>query len=171
VSATDNSSEQLSALDEVSKTLDGAEIDYWLFGGWAVDFYAGVITRAHDDIDLAVWLIDLPAIRSLLHKSGWRHAPDDDEDGGTGFERGHTRLELTFLVRDANGTVYIPVSDGRIEWSAEAFKSDVKELQGIRSRVIALDHLRLGKSFARDDPHDADKDRADFKVLTGLGDG
>jgi hypothetical protein len=27
---------------------------YWLFGGWAVDFHAGRVTRDHADIDLAV---------------------------------------------------------------------------------------------------------------------
>ena len=34
-------SQQLSALARVNDLLGQAEIAYWLFGGWAVDFYAG----------------------------------------------------------------------------------------------------------------------------------
>jgi hypothetical protein len=30
-----------------------------LFGGWAVDFYAGSVTRAHDDLDLAAVRLEL----------------------------------------------------------------------------------------------------------------
>jgi hypothetical protein len=29
------------------------DIAYWLFGGWAVDFHAGQVTREHGDIDIA----------------------------------------------------------------------------------------------------------------------
>jgi hypothetical protein len=46
--------EQLAALARIHELLDGQGIDYWLFGGWAVDFHAGLVTRAHDDLDIAV---------------------------------------------------------------------------------------------------------------------
>ena len=58
--------QQLSALARVSDLLDRAGVAYWLFGGWAVDFYAGSVTRAHDDLDLAVWLDDVPRIAESL---------------------------------------------------------------------------------------------------------
>ena len=57
---------QLSALSEVSRLLEEWAIDYWLFGGWAVDFYVGAVTRPHFDVDLAVWLADVPRIEALL---------------------------------------------------------------------------------------------------------
>jgi hypothetical protein len=69
------SDEQLGALRDVQEALDGAGIDCWLFGGWAVDFYAGEITRVHDDIDFAVWLDDHGRIVDLLAAAGWKHAP------------------------------------------------------------------------------------------------
>jgi hypothetical protein len=65
---------QLSALARVNELLEEAGIDYWLFGGWAVDFYVGSVTREHDDLDLAVWVADLPRIAELLRDDGWRHA-------------------------------------------------------------------------------------------------
>jgi hypothetical protein len=158
--------QQLSALARVHDLLKKAGIEYWLFGGWAVDFYAGSVTRAHDDVDIAVWLEDLPRIAELLEADGWRHSPHDDEDGGTGYEREGVRLELTYLVREG-GAVFTPLRDGRGAWSDDAFGTDVGELCGVRARLVSLAALARGKSSPRDDPDEAAKDRADFERLTG----
>jgi ribosomal protein S18 acetylase RimI-like enzyme len=158
-------SQQLRAISRVNELLAGAGIDLWLFGGWAVDFYAGSVTRAHDDVDIAVWLQDVPVISQLLETEGWRHAPSDDDDGGTGYERGTVRLELMYLVRDGDGRIFTPFHHGHATWSQEAFDNDVRELQGVRSRVMGLATLKGGKSAPRDDPEDAAKDRVDFDVL------
>jgi Aminoglycoside-2''-adenylyltransferase len=163
------SRQQLSALERVSDRLEKARIAYWLFGGWAVDFYAGSVTRRHDDVDLAVWLVDVPRIADLLQDDGWRHAPLDDEDGGTGYERRAVRLELTYLVRDGDGQIFTPLRHGRAAWSDEALGDDAGELRGVRSRLVGLAFLRHGKSSPRDDPEDAAKDRADFRQLSRLG--
>ena len=160
--------QQLSALARVTDALEEAGLDYWLFGGWAVDFYAGLITRVHDDLDLAVWLEDLPRIVELLQAEGWRHVPHDDEDGGTGYERGAVRLELTYLVRDADGRIFLPLRDRRVPWPEEALVDDVGELRGVRAHLVGLAFLMSGKSQPRDDPEDAAKDRADFTQLARL---
>jgi hypothetical protein len=149
----------------VSRRLDDAGIAYWLFGGWAVDFYAGSVTRLHDDVDIAVWLEDVPRIAELLERDCWRHAPDDDEDGGTGYEREGVRLELTYLARDGD-EVFTPLREGRGKWAPNALGSDVRELDGVRARLVALEPLRRGKSRPRDDPAEAAKDRADFERLS-----
>ena len=47
--------EQLSALRELTGQLADQALDYWLSGGWAVDFYVGHVSRPHGDIVLAVW--------------------------------------------------------------------------------------------------------------------
>jgi aminoglycoside-2''-adenylyltransferase len=46
--------EQLAALARLHEQLERHGIEYWLFGGWAVDFHAGSVTRPHDDLDIAV---------------------------------------------------------------------------------------------------------------------
>jgi Aminoglycoside-2''-adenylyltransferase/GrpB protein len=167
--ADELAAQQLSALARVSDLLEQVGIAHWLFGGWAVDFYAGSATRAHCDLDLAVWLEDLPRIAELLQDDGWRHAPFDDEDGGTGYEQGAVRLELTYLVRDSDGRVFTPLRNGQAAWPEETFADDVGELRGVRSRLLGLASLMHGKSSPRDDPEDAAKDRADFSRLSGLG--
>lgn len=159
---------QLDALEDVNTLLERAGVAYWLFGGWAVDFYAGAITRPHDDVDLAVWLHDVPQVTALLEGDGWRHAPSPDDDGGTGFERGPARLELTFLVREDDATIFTPLRDQRAPWPERAFADDVRELHGVRAHVIALEALTRGKSSPRGSRADTAKDRADFDVLSGL---
>ena len=165
----DRSHEQLNALAQIHESFERGGIAYWLFGGWAVDFYARSVTRSHDDVDIAVWLEDHDRIAELLASEGWSHAPEEDEDGGTGYERGAVRLELTFLVRGDDGGVYTPLRSGRAQWSPEAFKDDIAELRDVRARVVGFGALKSGKSRSRDDPAEAAKDRADFAILARLG--
>jgi hypothetical protein len=133
-----SSEAQLAALDDVARGFEGDGLDYWLFGGWGRDFHAGRETRPHGDVDLAVWLTDRPRMEELLLAAGWRHAPEPDEDGGTGFERAGVRLELTFLVRDGDGRACIQFDAGPAPW-AEKLGDDVRELRGVRARVLPLE--------------------------------
>jgi len=165
----DRSRKQLTALARVDGVLREARLEYWLFGGWAVDFHARLVTRDHDDLDIAVWLPDVDWIAELLEAEGWHHAPNADEDGGTGYERDGVRLELTYLVRADDGSVFTPLRDGRGSWSDEALGSDVIELSGTLSRVVALTSLTRSKSSPRTDPEDAAKDRADYRALRQIG--
>jgi hypothetical protein len=137
---------QLAALAETTLLLDGRGFDYWLFGGWAVDFHVGRVTREHSDIDLAVWLHEAEAVASLLRAHGWQHKPGPEEDGGTGYERGGVRLELTFIVSDGEGRVMVPLRNGPVAWSEEPLGSDARDLLGVSARVIAPALLEAGKS-------------------------
>ncbi len=161
-------SRQLAALASVDALFEQAGIEYWLFGGWAVDFHAGRVTRPHDDLDVAVWHEDLPRVSGLLDAAGWSHAPEPGEDGGTGFERDAVRLELTFLARDDAGRIVTPLRQGDAPWPDGAFADDVQVLQAVRTRVLGLSALTRGKSSPRDDPAEAAKDSADFDTLSGL---
>jgi hypothetical protein len=58
--------------------------------------------------------------------------------------------------------MFIPLRNGRASWSEDALADDVRELMGVRSRVVGLAALTRGKAAARDDPEEAAKDRADF---------
>jgi hypothetical protein len=162
--------QQLDALARVHELLDRHAIEYWLFGGWAVDFHAQSVTRAHADIDIAVWVDDHDRIAALLVADGWNHALEHDEDGYTGYERGAVRLELAFLARSEDGQVYTPLREGgRGAWPANAFGSDLAELRGVRARVISLGALKADKSEVRDDAVVAAKDRADVATLSRFG--
>ncbi len=157
--------DQLVALASIQALLDPLGIEHWLFGGWAVDFHAGRVSRPHEDLDLAVWLVDRDRIASLLATDGWRHAPEEGEDGYTGYRRQDVRLELAFLARGTNGDIYTPLKEGRATWPEASFGDDVAELRGVRIRLVSLNALKADKSEVRDDPQVAAKDRADLATL------
>lgn len=158
--------EQLAALTALDELLEHHGLDFWLFGGWAVDFWVGTVTRAHDDVDLAVWRDDYREIRRLLELEGWRYEPVDDEAIGAGFRLGTVLLELTFVVSDADGQIFIPFADEPGLWSTESFGAQRRELDGVTCRIVPRAFLLAGKTVPREDEPDAAKDRADFAVLS-----
>jgi hypothetical protein len=161
-------SDQFVALSRIHQLLEAQGIEYWLFGGWAVDFHAGLVTRSHDDLDIAVWLKDYEQVAALLVANGWKHAPDEHEDGYTGYERGSVRVDLAFLARTQDGQVYTPLREGRAAWADGAFENDVAELLGVPARVISLCALTADKAEVLDDPIVTAKDRTDLATLFGL---
>ena len=49
---------QTAALAGAADALDSAGLEHWFFGGWAVDLWVGRLTRAHDDIDVLVGVVE-----------------------------------------------------------------------------------------------------------------
>jgi hypothetical protein len=168
MSAGAKSAARLRTIGWLDVLLAEQGIDYWLFGGWAVDFHAGRVTRDHADIDVAVWAADLTRIGTLLEAEGWAHAPEPEEEGYTGYERGDTRLELAFLARDDGGTICTPLREGRGDWPTGSFGDAQADVDGVVARVVGLTSLIEDKSGPRLDPAVAAKDRADVAVLISL---
>jgi hypothetical protein len=160
-----NASSQLAALADLDHQLQLRQIVYWLFGGWAVDFHAGRVTRSHDDLDIAVWWDDRDRVAVLLQSRQWMHRPDAGEDGYTCYERDGVRLEVAFVARDPHGIVYTPLINGRGECPLAAFGDDVRHLLGVRARVVSREALIADKSVARDGSLTEVKDRADLLSL------
>lgn len=148
------------------RALDTAGIDHWLFGGWAVDFWVGSVTRPHDDIDVAAWRADYDAIREALTTTGWRHTPTDNDVVGTRYTLGTVVLEITFVEKDSVGQVLIPIPEHPVVWTREPFGDWRRTLDGTSARVIPLELLGDGKSRPREVPEEAAKDRADFEALS-----
>lgn len=161
--------EQLAAIASLDELLTREGIEYWLFGGWAVDFQAGRITGPHDDVDIAVWARHVGRVATFLARSGWRHTPDAGEDGYTVFERDGVRLELAFLD-SGDGEIFTPLSaGGRGEWPDGAFEHEIAHLGGARAYVVSLHALKADKSVVRSDPIVAAKDAADVAALARFG--
>jgi hypothetical protein len=160
--------EQLTAISSLSSVLDQHAVDYWLFGGWAVDFCVGAVTREHADIDVAAWRGDYDTIRGVLEAAGWRHTPVTDEVVGTRYMFGSALVEFTFVVAGDDGSIVIPMPHQPIVWSRQPFGNERRNLLGVTSRTIPLTLLKAGKSAPRDSEAEAAKDRADFHALSGL---
>jgi Aminoglycoside-2''-adenylyltransferase len=51
---------------------DRISAEICLRGGWATDFFIGVVTRDHQDVDRFAWAADAPAITEALKQDGSR---------------------------------------------------------------------------------------------------
>ena len=56
---------------QVAQLLRDAGVPWWIAGGWALDLFMGRQTRAHTDIEIAVFRQDVDAVRR--HLRGWEH--------------------------------------------------------------------------------------------------
>ena len=169
--STESVDDQLAAIGSLSQVLDTAGIEYWLFGGWAVEFWVGEVTRPHDDIDIAAWRNDSDSIRSALTAAGWEHTPTAEDLVGTRYQRGLARVELTFVEPGEAGAVVVPLPSGPVTWSSHPFGDVRAHLRGVTCRTIPLTVLTDGKSSPREGAVEGAKDRADFDALSRLIDG
>ena len=159
--------EQLAAISSLDDLLDQHAIEYWVFGGWAVDFWVGAVTREHADIDVAAWRHDYDTIKAALEGGGWRHTPTPTDAVGTRYQWRSAEVEFTFVDAGHDGTVVIPLEDP-VVWSTDPLGDVRRELLGVSCRVIPLALLRSGKSLARQGAVEGAKDRADFTALSAL---
>jgi lincosamide nucleotidyltransferase A/C/D/E len=63
---------------EIVGALSGADVRWWLAGGWGVDALAGAQTRRHKDLDLVVERADYQTALAVLHRRGFRPVPETD---------------------------------------------------------------------------------------------
>lgn len=63
---------QLRVLGEIRTICKMIEINFWLRGGWAIDFLLGKITRLHEDIDLITWVHHREHLEDELVKAGYQ---------------------------------------------------------------------------------------------------
>jgi hypothetical protein len=157
--------DQLAAIAELDQLLTQHRLPYWLFGGWAVDFHLGRVTREHADIDLVVWLADRSRLAALLSDARWSHRPDVGEDGYTCYHRRGVRLEIAFLSRDGEGHIYTRLETGRGEWPPDSFGTAVAQLDGVHASLVSRESLVIDKSVTRTDAVTSAKDRSDVANL------
>jgi hypothetical protein len=103
-SSADPTAVQLSLIQDLTTVLRAARIPHWLFGGWAVDFLLGEITRPHSDVDLILWRRDVPVLRQILVERGYteRPSPSGPELDARFCKEGEL-VELMFLHEQEDG--------------------------------------------------------------------
>ena len=136
---------QLAAIGELHDELAQQGIPHWLFGGWAVDFHVGRVTRQHDDLDVAVRAADSSRVHEVLARTGWELI--DEAAGYRTYQRNDVKVDVAWVDDDESG------------WPPDAFGKDTLELHGCRMNVISRPALLADKSAAlgdaAKDAHDA----------------
>ena len=102
--------------EQVRDRLRELSARWWIAGGWALDLFIGRATRAHTDIEIAVFRDDLAAVRRALAgwelfvaESGaftpWREGEPLPKSAHELWcrERGHQAWQLEILVEERSG--------------------------------------------------------------------
>jgi lincosamide nucleotidyltransferase A/C/D/E len=149
---------------EIYSELERLGVLIWIDGGWAVDALVGHVTRAHDDLDIAVGSESIPSLRQFLTKHGYRNTAAEDA------------TDWNFVTQDAAGNkidVHVVVFDkqrgvhaepvGGIAYPAGSLTGEGVLLgQHVRCvRADALFHFKLSYP-------PRDKDREDVAALAAL---
>src|SRR4051794_11655311 len=115
-----NVSRYMEELYEALRVMSGFDRPWFVAGGWAIELYLGRVSRAHKDVDIAVFRED--QLELQRHLAGWRLCK---ADGGElrpwvegefirlpvntiwawrpGSERGDDQADLEFLLDERAG--------------------------------------------------------------------
>ena len=125
------------ALIDLLRLLQSAEIEVWLDGGWAVDAALGEQTRPHKDVDIILRVSDVPRLREILKRQGFKA-----KDGGTEFNfvlADHSGLEVDVhaIIFDQDGNGVYRMENGS-DWIFPAAGFSGKGVvQGVRVRCLS----------------------------------
>ena len=133
---------QFDLICELDLLLGKAQIDYWLRGGWALDFLQGEITRSHSDIDLAVWKRDASRLRVCLSTAGYKFERDIGVQ--IDFTKAGQELSVVFIAVDAAGRVFTPDVADWI-WHETALDHPPCQLNGLSCCILSPQHLLAEK--------------------------
>ena len=131
---------QATAIVDWARRLDAAGIEYWLFGGWAVDYHAGRVTRFHEDVDFVIWTRDHEAVIEMLRAADF--APLRPP---LAFIRSGVEFEITLIERAQDGAIVTPGFEDW-PWDAGTFGDEVRALNGYPVRVVSVAGLLAVKT-------------------------
>lgn len=94
----------LKAIDDLTQALSTHALPHWLFGGWAIDFHLGMVTRPHDDIDIIVWASDTTKVMTVLQQSAFALHTITPEH--ISFEKYNERIDISFIERNPEVTLW-----------------------------------------------------------------
>jgi hypothetical protein len=165
---------QLELISEIRDALDSRGVAWWLFGGWAMDFHLGRVSRDHSDIEVFVWKSDAQAVREALLEGGflapWGLHPDE----GQPFLKDGQEVGVTYLERDGNGRIATPGRWADWPWVDGAFDGARCRIGELEAPVMSVRGLLEMKENFEKHPHGSPrraKDEADIATLRNLLEG
>jgi len=164
----DATSAQLRVINKLAAALDGAGVAWWLFGGWAMDFHAGDVTRPHDDIEVFVQAGDAERARAAVVERGYAVPAVMHPEEGQTFLKDGVEVGAWYLERDTSGAAHVPGRWASWRWPAAWFEAPRRRIGDVEAPVLALDGLLEMKQRFAEQPHGAplrEKDIDDIERL------
>ena len=159
---------QLQLIGDVTELLTARRVPHWLFGGWAVDFAVGHVTREHSDVEIIVWRRDLDAVHGLLAELGFD--AHEREEWCVDYRRSADGelLMVSLLAHNDAGQTITPGPFAGWPWPESAFQGPPGQLGDVAVPMITADEQARVKEFyfgaATGDPPRR-KDVEDIAVL------
>lgn len=158
----------LDIIAETAELLDAAEIKVWLWGGWAVDFLVGRVTRRHRDIDFLVDETVSPRVGACLAPHGYhrRIGVLEDERGlWPVFRRRRRDISFAPIRREPSGAIVTPGRFHDQPWVPGAFAASRQMLEGVSAFVVSAEALLQAKTSPDVPPWRRDLDARDAAIL------
>jgi Aminoglycoside-2''-adenylyltransferase len=128
---------QLDIIREISDALTCAGVDHWLFGGWAVDFAIGNITRRHRDVDFIAWEVDAPRITGLLRILGYQPRPAKHTEHEMNWQKSGVELQVNLITKTADGSIISPGAFSDWPWLKGCFGRDRGQIGGLSVPIVS----------------------------------
>jgi lincosamide nucleotidyltransferase A/C/D/E len=148
----------------IIELLECEQVSVWVDGGWGVDALAGMQTRPHDDLDIAVLLSEADTVISILANLGYDIFEDEMPTRLDLRDGQDHRVDLHPITLDANGNGLQQLQNGEYgTYTAEGLDG-VGKISGRRVKCLSVS-LQLGfhHGYALDDD-----DMHDIKLLKSL---
>ncbi len=133
---------------ELKRLFNGKKINYWLFGGYALDLAVGKITREHSNIDLLIKKDDVGKAVTALEDEGFII---EYNANSIKARRGEEVIRLIIISEEA-GNYIIPVLNYKILIPKEFFNKKAR-LLGEEFRRLPNELIYL---LMRHSPHESD---------------
>lgn len=127
----------LKVLSEISTIFEGINAEFWMRGGWAIDFLLGEITRPHSDIDIVTWITDREQLENALLKADYEQIPVKEEfrNRQSDFRKDNVDITFCYITYNFDGSL---IMNGLPEWvwRAESLLPQYFQLHGISAKAL-----------------------------------
>ncbi|MCX6765532.1 MAG: class I tRNA ligase family protein [Candidatus Moranbacteria bacterium] len=146
----------LNALREIYRAAEKKDLRFWLLGGLACAFYAGIIYREHNDLDLITENEnDRIKMFQLLENLGFKKIK----------EKKISENLINFVYQRGEIEVDIGPNQGEFGLAGD-FEEDIKYLGEYQSRVLSKRFVKSFKEYQLK-TRDEKKDQIDVEYLSG----
>ena len=134
----EQSADQLAAIAELADIAERLNVEVWLGGGWAMDFYLGMRSRPHLDIDWFAPASSSEQLIGVLIERGFSVTGTAPRDQQADLIRGHVNHGIGWINRLSDGS---PVVAGG-PFAGEPWPKDMLEgprltLEGVTANIIS----------------------------------
>ncbi len=158
---------QLALIEEFVSVAEGVGAECWLRGGWALDFFLGRVTRAHEDIDLFIWAADASKLLPVLHRRGFEEVAGPPPEQQRNLVKDGEESHVALLERNELGVVTAGARWAEMPWLEGMLDGPVGRIGHVRCRVISPEaQLDAKTEVPRALSHaPRDRDHADIALL------